>query len=105
MFYLCKKVWKRIANLLLKKYQEKDGIAEMNSAYQGTYESVYKYPPIEKSDICLQLNPQCELKPTECGFYIECTTLDDIANGARHFEYFQPYALLYQNRLTNGVSR
>lgn len=84
----CVKKWKvrtRIANLLLKKYQTKDGIAEMNSAYQGTYESVYKYPPIEKSWICSQSNPLCDLEPTTCGNSIDCSTFGDIAKGERCF--------------------
>lgn len=92
-FYrLCKKSSDENCEFIIKKYQADDGISEMNSAYQATFESVYKNPPIEKSYICTQSNPKCELEPTECGFYIECTTLDDIANGARRFEYFQPYA-------------
>lgn len=83
MFNLCK-VWKRIANLL-KKYQADDGITEMNSAYQGSYESVDIYTLIEKSGICTQSNPCCDLEPTTCGRSVECSTFGEAGEGARCF--------------------
>ena len=56
----------------------KVGATEMNSAYQGTYESVYRNPPIEKSDICTQSNPLCDLEQTKCGISIDCSTFEDV---------------------------
>lgn len=85
-FYrLCKKSSDENCEFIIKKYQAKDGIAEMNSAYQATFESVYKNPPIEKSYICTQSNPLCDLEPTTCGISIDCSTFEDIAKGERCF--------------------
>ena len=85
-FYrLCKKCSDENCQFIIKKYQVKDGIAEMNSAYQVTFESVYKNPPIEKSYICTQSNPLCDLEPTTCGISIDCSTFEDLAKGERCF--------------------